>query len=351
MRTKFKIVTRDKMSMSTIFTFPCTANVLPIDSILECELILCLLLELWLRGNAMGIFKGQLAENTVQIFPRGEGGVRSFMCGKCTGWPVWHWISPLNVDLCRVRLSKECVFCERVKRSQKQVTVLSRSVRSLFGPTRKSSPWGNFSDGGLNQSIKRRLSLQTLNLIDWLIDDIRLWLDWFIGFVPHDLLLRGRGWSDRTRRDNTVLDRRSIDSIDPRIALCMQWALSETDGSQCVWPRINYPIACHCIRAPPYTCTTYTVSVLHRHARVWVDCPVIKQVDAGLSSTIAISLVDVLPRFTASILFVVTTTRNSTINGPLPWNHSAVSQIVIDNSENVQLVNNTSSTVRLNWFL
>ena len=29
----------------------------------------------------------------------------------------------------------------------------------LFGPTRKSSPWGNFSDGGLNQSIKRRLSL------------------------------------------------------------------------------------------------------------------------------------------------------------------------------------------------
>ena len=47
-------------------------------------------------------------------------------------------------------------------------TVLSRIVRSLFGPTRKSSPWGNFSDGGLNQSIKRRLSLQTFGwLIDW----------------------------------------------------------------------------------------------------------------------------------------------------------------------------------------
>ena len=28
-------------------------------------------------------------------------------------------------------------------------TVLSRCVRSLFKPTRKSSPWGNFSDGGL----------------------------------------------------------------------------------------------------------------------------------------------------------------------------------------------------------
>ena len=38
-------------------------------------------------------------------------------------------------------------------------TVLSRGVRWLFGPTRKSSPWGNVSDGGLNQSIKRRLSL------------------------------------------------------------------------------------------------------------------------------------------------------------------------------------------------
>ena len=35
--------------------------------------------------------------------------------------------------------------------------VLSRDARN--GPTRKSSPWDNFSDGGLNQSIKRRLSL------------------------------------------------------------------------------------------------------------------------------------------------------------------------------------------------
>ena len=40
-----------------------------------------------------------------------------------------------------------------------QNTVLSHGVRSLFGPTQKSSPWGNFSDDGLNQSIKRRLSL------------------------------------------------------------------------------------------------------------------------------------------------------------------------------------------------
>ena len=47
-------------------------------------------------------------------------------------------------------------------------TVLSRGVRSLFRPTRKSSPWGNFSDGGLNQAIKRRLPLKTFGLIDWL---------------------------------------------------------------------------------------------------------------------------------------------------------------------------------------
>ena len=39
------------------------------------------------------------------------------------------------------------------------ITVLSRYIESLFEPTRKSSPWGNFSKGGSNQSIKRRLSL------------------------------------------------------------------------------------------------------------------------------------------------------------------------------------------------
>ena len=38
-------------------------------------------------------------------------------------------------------------------------TVLSRYIETFFGPTRKSSSKGNFSDRGLNQSIKRRLSL------------------------------------------------------------------------------------------------------------------------------------------------------------------------------------------------
>ena len=59
---------------------------------------------------------------------------------------------------------------------------MSRSVRSLVGPTRKSPPWGNFSDGGLNQSIKLGPSLWTFWLIDWLTIS-QFWLDWFIGFV------------------------------------------------------------------------------------------------------------------------------------------------------------------------
>ena len=41
-------------------------------------------------------------------------------------------------------------------------TALSRGVRSLFGPTRKSSPWGNFSDSEWNQSIKHRLFIVNL---------------------------------------------------------------------------------------------------------------------------------------------------------------------------------------------
>ena len=61
-------------------------------------------------------------------------------------------------------------------------TLLSRGVRSLFGPTRKSSPWDNFSDGGLNQSIKRGLSLQTSRLIDWLIDE-KLTLTWLVYWI------------------------------------------------------------------------------------------------------------------------------------------------------------------------
>ena len=45
------------------------------------------------------------------------------------------------------------------KAAETSIRVLSRCVRSLFGPSRISFPWGNFSDGGLNQSIKRRLLL------------------------------------------------------------------------------------------------------------------------------------------------------------------------------------------------
>ena len=41
-------------------------------------------------------------------------------------------------------------------------TVLSRYVRSFFGPTRKLSPWGNFSDGGFNQSINQSINRRFL---------------------------------------------------------------------------------------------------------------------------------------------------------------------------------------------
>ena len=67
-------------------------------------------------------------------------------------------------------------------------TVLSRGVQPLFEPIRKSSPWGNLSDGGLNQSINQEwqqiptkmveaLRSRPLRLIDWLIDD-KLTLTW-----------------------------------------------------------------------------------------------------------------------------------------------------------------------------
>ena len=61
-------------------------------------------------------------------------------------------------------------------------TVLSRDVRSLFGPTRKSSPWGNFSDGGLDQSINQALKFILNLLVDWLIDD-KLTLTWLVYWI------------------------------------------------------------------------------------------------------------------------------------------------------------------------
>ena len=62
-------------------------------------------------------------------------------------------------NLLRNSRRKKCIFNDFTEKNPSNVTALSRGVQSLFGPTRKSSPWGNFSDGGLNQSIKGRLSL------------------------------------------------------------------------------------------------------------------------------------------------------------------------------------------------
>ena len=125
----------------------------------------------------------------------------------------------LNIDVECQRLRgtfpKRMCLLWRGNRSRKQVTVLSRGVRSLFGPIRKSSPWDNFSDGGLNQSINQSIkidnnfpqrwwkhfvvALSVGRLIDWLIDDSKVelrswfWLDWFIRLVQQNLFFRGRG--------------------------------------------------------------------------------------------------------------------------------------------------------------
>ena len=60
---------------------------------------------------------------------------------------------------------------------QEKYCVMSRGVRSPFGPTRRSSPWGNFSDGGLNQSINQAYTFIVNLSVDWLIDE-KLTLTW-----------------------------------------------------------------------------------------------------------------------------------------------------------------------------
>ena len=103
-------------------------------------------------------------------------------------------------------------------------TVLSRYVESLFGPTRKSSPWGNFSDGGLNQSIKRRLSLLTFGwLIDWLTISW-LWLDWFIGFVPHDVFTgAGLKWPNTVGQYSNRTGRGKSTWLPPKFPRLEPW--------------------------------------------------------------------------------------------------------------------------------
>ena len=91
-------------------------------------------------------------------------------------------------------------------------TVLSRGAQSLFGPTRKSFPWGNFFDGGLNQSIKRRLSWWTFWLIDWLIDH-KLTLTWLVYWTRTTRsVFTGAGlkWPNITGQYSTVVGCRIV---------------------------------------------------------------------------------------------------------------------------------------------
>ena len=62
-------------------------------------------------------------------------------------------------------------------------TVSSRGVRSLFGPTRKSSPWGNFSDVGLNQSINRSIKNDNKTPQQWWKQFVLRHFGWLIDWL------------------------------------------------------------------------------------------------------------------------------------------------------------------------
>ena len=71
-------------------------------------------------------------------------------------------INPSNSDVCWI-YGEFLVFRRRVDealtwfRKVRGVIVKKCGLRSRFGPTRKSSPWGSFSDGGFNQSINQSI--------------------------------------------------------------------------------------------------------------------------------------------------------------------------------------------------
>ena len=79
----------------------------------------------------------------------------SYSCTKNLWWP-FKFIIPVIATYCIIDWP---FIAPDATAGEIMYTVLSRGVRSLFGRTRKSSPWGNFSEGRLNQWIKRRLWL------------------------------------------------------------------------------------------------------------------------------------------------------------------------------------------------
>ena len=105
----------------------------------------CSIVVIWSERISVTLYSGILDANNVlfqkaPVFP-------SFPC---------HIMNSAHV-LCGCWLP--CATKKRFHETLHAVTVLFRGVRSLFGSIQKPSPWGNFSDGWLNQSIKRRLSL------------------------------------------------------------------------------------------------------------------------------------------------------------------------------------------------
>ena len=112
---------------------------------------------------------------------------------------------------------------ERLTKKVENDTVLSRGVWSLFWPTRKSSPWGNFFwrciqsiiqsfNHSINQSIDQEwqqipatmveaLRSRSFRVIDWLIDD-KLTLIWLVYWILNtQSVVTGAGLK---RPNNTV---------------------------------------------------------------------------------------------------------------------------------------------------
>ena len=117
-----------------------------------------------------------------------------------------NWFS---VSVCQISSLSHASLSNNFKCREKTLRfffpVLFRYVESLFGPTRISSPWGNFSDGGLNQSINQAWTFIVNLSIDWLIDD-KLTLTWLVYWIrTAQSVFTGAGlkWPNITGQNST----------------------------------------------------------------------------------------------------------------------------------------------------
>ena len=165
-------------------------------------------LSLW-QIHIWSLMTSQLKQNQRGSMGGGGNGLFIYFCVGASyrpftsGAPVpqLRWGSPVGQqvhfrfhDSPRCNLHRFVRYVENAWPNRKQ-----KSNGREDWPTRKSSPWGNVSDGGFKSINQSSVDFHCKHLdwlIDWLIDWLMIsqfWLDWFIGFVPHDLFLRGRG--------------------------------------------------------------------------------------------------------------------------------------------------------------